>query len=185
MIPRLSLTQRSLAALLFLSLGTFACNKTSTRVFSSESAAEADVAAAADGVSAVAEPSEQTEPYVVYEEDGVAIKGADPVAYFTDAEYVPGSSEFTHDWEGVTWQFASAENRDRFASSPEQYAPQYGGFCAWAVSQGYIAPIDPEAWTVVDNRLYLNFNQKIQERWLKDVPDNIADADENWPDVLL
>lgn len=184
MIPSRSLTQLSLTALLLLSFGTVACNSTSTRVFSSESTAEADVADA-ETESAVAPETEETEPYVVYEENGVAIKGADPVAYFTDAEYVAGSTEFTHTWEGVTWQFASAENRDRFVSNPEQYAPQYGGFCAWAVSQDYIAPIDPEAWTVVDDKLYLNFNDNIQERWREDVPGNIAKADENWPDVLL
>lgn len=119
----------------------------------------------------------------VYVEDAVAIAGADPVAYFTEGAYVPGSAEFTYDWSGATWQFASAENRDQFASNPEQYAPQYGGFCAWAVSQGYTAAVDPEAWTIVDDKLYLNYDQNIQTRWEKDIPGNIAKADENWPEV--
>lgn len=123
-------------------------------------------------------------PAAVFVEDGVAIRGADPVAYFTESDYVPGSAEYTHEWGGATWQFASAENRDLFASNPEQYAPEYGGFCAWAVSQGYTASIDPTAWKVVDGKLYLNYDAKVQNRWAKDIPGNIAKADENWPNVL-
>lgn len=119
----------------------------------------------------------------VFAEDGVAIAGADPVAYFTEGAYVPGSAEFTHEWSGTTWQFASAENRDEFASNPAQYAPQYGGFCAWAVSEGYTAPIDPTAWKIVDGKLYLNYDQRIQARWERDIPGNIARADSNWPQV--
>jgi len=119
----------------------------------------------------------------VYVEDEVAIAGADPVAYFTDGAYVPGSAEFAHEWSGATWHFASAENRDEFASNPTQYAPQYGGFCAWAVSQGYTAAVDPEAWKIVDGKLYLNYDQSIQARWEKDIPGNIAKADSNWPSV--
>ncbi|MEO0396738.1 MAG: YHS domain-containing (seleno)protein [Cyanobacteria bacterium P01_A01_bin.137] len=136
--------------------------------------------------SAADSPAENTQAaaLAVFAEDGVAIGGADPVAYFTEGDYTPGSGEFTHDWEGATWQFASAENRDLFAASPEEYAPQYGGFCAWAVSQGNTAPIDPTAWKIVDGKLYLNYNAQIQNRWAKDIPGNIALADENWPSVL-
>lgn len=119
----------------------------------------------------------------VYAEDGVAIAGADPVAYFTEGAYVPGSAEFVFEWSGATWQFANAANRDEFASNPAQYAPQYGGFCAWAVSQGYTAAVDPEAWTIVDGKLYLNYDQNIQARWEKDIPGHIAQADRNWPAV--
>ena len=122
--------------------------------------------------------------YAVFAEDGVAILGSDPVAYFTEGEYTPGTEEFTHEWEGATWQFASAENRDLFAANPEEYAPQYGGFCAYAVSQGNTASIEPTAWKIVDGKLYLNYNDKIQERWAKDIPGHIAQADENWPGVL-
>ncbi|MEO0984419.1 MAG: YHS domain-containing (seleno)protein [Cyanobacteria bacterium J06639_14] len=131
-----------------------------------------------------AEAGSETSPLAVYVEDGVAIKGADPVAYFTEEAYVEGSDEFTHDWNGATWYFASAENRDAFANEPEVYAPQYGGFCAWAVSQGATAPIDPTAWKIVDGKLYLNYDDKVQARWSKDIPGNIAQADENWPGVL-
>lgn len=128
--------------------------------------------------------SEASETLAVYVEDGVAIKGADPVAYFTEDAYVQGSDEFTHDWDGATWHFASAENRDMFASDPEKFAPEYGGFCAWAVSQGSTAPIDPTAWKIVDGKLYLNYDARVQAQWSEDIPGNIAKADQNWPGVL-
>ncbi|MEM6973895.1 MAG: YHS domain-containing (seleno)protein [Pseudomonadota bacterium] len=115
---------------------------------------------------------------------GTAIDGTDPVAYFTEGRPVEGSSEFTHEWNGATWRFTSAENRDLFVAEPEKYAPQYGGYCAWAVSQGYTASTDPDAWAIVDGKLYLNYNQSVQDRWNKDVPGFIASADQNWPTVL-
>ncbi len=115
---------------------------------------------------------------------GSAISGTDPVAYFTEGRPVEGSSNFKHDWNGATWRFASAENRDLFAASPEKYAPQYGGYCAWAVSQGYTASTDPEAWKIVDGKLYLNYSKSVQETWEQDVPGNIATGDRNWPNVL-
>ncbi|MEO0820252.1 MAG: YHS domain-containing (seleno)protein [Pseudomonadota bacterium] len=115
---------------------------------------------------------------------GTAIDGTDPVAYFTESRPVEGSSDYTHDWNGATWRFSSAENRDLFAANPEKYAPQYGGYCAWAVSQGYTASTDPDAWAIVDGKLYLNYNQSVQTRWEKDVPGHIASANGNWPRVL-
>ena len=118
----------------------------------------------------------------VYAKDGIAIGGADPVAYFKEETFVEGSADFSHDWQGVTWQFASAENRDLFASAPEQYAPQYGGHCAWAVAaRNALVPIDPNAWSVVDGKLYLNANKKVQSNWDKDRAGFIAQADEKWP----
>ncbi|MEO1673682.1 MAG: YHS domain-containing (seleno)protein [Cyanobacteria bacterium J06631_2] len=118
------------------------------------------------------------------DDNGLAIRGTDPVAYFTQGSPASGKPEFSHDWSGATWLFANEEHRDLFAANPEQYAPQYGGFCAWAVSQGYTAPIDPQAWKIVDDKLYLNFNEDIQGRWEKDIPGNIQKADSNWPEVL-
>ena len=115
---------------------------------------------------------------------GTAIDGTDPVAYFTEGKPVEGSSDFTHDWNGATWRFVSAENRDKFAADPAAYAPQYGGYCAWAVAQGYTASTDPEAWSIVEGKLYLNYNKDVQARWEGDVPGNIAKADGNWPTVL-
>ncbi len=113
-----------------------------------------------------------------------AIDGTDPVAYFTEGRPVEGSSEFKHDWNGATWRSSSAENRDLFAANPEKYAPQYGGYCAWAVSQGYTASTDPEAWDIVDGKLYLNYSKRVQETWHRNVPGNISAANANWPKVL-
>ena len=112
---------------------------------------------------------------------GVAIEGTDPVAYFTESKAVEGDSDFEHEWMGATWRFASAANRDAFAADPERYAPQYGGYCAYAVSQGATAGIDPEAWKIVDGKLYLNLNKKIQERWEKDQARYIELANAKWP----
>lgn len=115
---------------------------------------------------------------------GDAIRGYDPVAYFTEGKPVKGSDEFSYDYKGTTWLFASAENKRAFEEKPEKYAPQYGGYCAWAVSQGYTASIDPDAWTIVDGRLYLNYSKSVQETWSQDVTGNIRKADANWPKVL-
>ena len=112
---------------------------------------------------------------------GVAVKGTDVVAYFTDGRAVPGEREHSFEWMGATWRFANAEHRDLFAAKPEKYAPQYGGYCAYAVSQGATAPIDPEAWKIVDDRLFLNLDRDIQQIWAQDVPGYVAKADANWP----
>ncbi|MCC7426540.1 MAG: YHS domain protein [Alphaproteobacteria bacterium] len=118
-------------------------------------------------------------------EDGVAIRGTDPVAYFTDGRPVAGRRDITAEWGGATWRFASVANRERFLAEPARYAPQYGGFCAWAVAEGYKAPIDPRAWRIVDGRLYLNYSASIQRRWERDVPGNITRADQNWPRIAV
>ena len=121
---------------------------------------------------------------VIYTEDGVAIGGTDPVAYFTEGAPVAGSPDFTHDWSGATWHFASAENRDLFAADPETYAPAYGGYCAWAVAaKGSLATTQPENWAIVDGRLFLNYNDAVQAQWNEDIPGFIAEGDRRWPDV--
>lgn len=117
----------------------------------------------------------------VFAENGVAVRGADVVAYFTVGDAVPGKPEFRHDWNGAAWHFASAQNRDAFAADPQRYAPQYGGFCAWAVANNYTAPIDPEAWRIVDGKLYLNYSRFVQLRWDMSRAANISKADANWP----
>jgi hypothetical protein len=111
----------------------------------------------------------------------VALKGYDPVAYFKQEQPVKGTPQYTNHWMGATWQFASADARDTFAASPDKYAPQYGGYCAWAVSRGYTADADPEAWKVVNGKLYLNYSKSVQRKWEGDIPGNIAKADGNWP----
>lgn len=113
-----------------------------------------------------------------------AIKGYDPVAYFTQGGPAKGRGAHSHKWMGATWYFASAENMELFAADPEKYAPQYGGYCAYAVSQGYTAKIDPDAWKIVADKLYLNFSLKVQKLWEEDIPGYIAKADANWPNIL-
>jgi hypothetical protein len=115
---------------------------------------------------------------------GVAIKGHDPVAYFTEGKPVEGTKEFTHEWMKATWRFVSAKNRDLFAKEPEKYAPQYGGYCAYAVSEGYTADIDPKSWKIVKGKLYLNYNAEAQQLWEKDISGRIAKGDVNWPNLL-
>lgn len=113
----------------------------------------------------------------------VAIDGYDPVAYFSQESAVEGSDDFAYDWNGATWHFSSAENRDLFVADPSAYAPQYGGYCAWAVSQGYTASIDPDAWSIVDGKLYLNYSMGVRQRWQQDVAGNVARGDQNWPEI--
>ena len=116
---------------------------------------------------------------------GLAIKGYDPVAYHKNNRPVKGSDNYELEWKGAKWRFASAETRQLFEADPEKYAPRYGGYCAWAVSQGYTAGVDPEnAWSIVDGKLYLNYNVDIKAKWEMDIPGHIQKADANWPGVL-
>lgn len=129
-----------------------------------------------------AAPAGAAEP--IYTKDGLALSGFDAVAYFTESRAVKGDPRFEHEWHGVRWQFVSAAHRDAFAGSPEKYAPQYGGYCAYAVSRNHTAPTDPQAWKVVDGKLYLNFDKNVRSLWEKELPDAIARADRNWPGAL-
>ena len=123
-------------------------------------------------------------PSVFSDRAGLAIRGTDPVAYFTEKKAVKGSADYTYQWKDATWRFASAANQKLFMAAPEKYAPQYGGYCAMAVASGTIAPVDPAAWSIVGGKLYLNFDRPTQTQWQQDVPGNIAKADANWPEVL-
>lgn len=114
----------------------------------------------------------------------LAVGGHDPVAYFTEGRPVKGERQFSLRHLGAEWRFASAANRDAFAAAPDKYAPQYGGYCAWAVSQGYTASGDPQFWKVVDGKLYLNYDAAVQKKWEADIPGFITKADRNWPAVL-
>jgi YHS domain-containing protein len=113
-----------------------------------------------------------------------ALGGHDAVAYFTESKAVRGSAEFEVEWSGARWRFASAASRDAFLKEPEKYAPQFGGYCAWAVSQGYTASGDPEAWTVVDGKLYINYSRSVRRSWERDATGNIRKGEANWPGVL-
>ncbi len=110
--------------------------------------------------------------------------GYDVVAYFEQGQPVEGSSKFTTEYLGATWRFASEAHLKAFEADPQRYAPQYGGYCAWAASQGYLAKGDPRHWTVVNGRLFLNYNQDIQDRWLANRDNFIQQADANWPSIL-
>lgn len=113
----------------------------------------------------------------------LAVDGYDAVAYFTDGKPVEGKKEHSYEWKGATWRFASAAHRELFAAAPEKYAPQFGGYCAWAVSQGYTADADPESWKIVDGKLYLNYNKKVQAQWEQDIAGLIVKAESNWPQL--
>ena len=113
-----------------------------------------------------------------------AVEGHDPVAYFTESRPVKGSRDFRTEYQGAEFRFASQENLDTFLADPEKYAPQFGGYCAWAVSEGYTAKGDADHWAIVDGKLYLNYDKKIQERWEQDRAAHIVKANSNWPDIL-
>jgi YHS domain-containing protein len=116
--------------------------------------------------------------------DGVAIEGYDTVAYFMDGKAIKGSEDFAFDWLGATWYFANAEHRDLFAEKPVQYAPQYGGHCAMGTAFGEsTANIDPEAWSIVNGKLYLQYSKGGREAWEQDRADRIAAADQKWPEI--
>jgi YHS domain-containing protein len=114
-------------------------------------------------------------------EHGLAIKGYDPVSYFTTGEPTPGLARFSTTYKGAAYRFVSAENRDRFIAAPEKFAPQYGGYCAYAISLNSIADIDPDEWAIVNNKLYLNNNILSQTLWSFDKSGNIVKGDRNWP----
>jgi YHS domain-containing protein len=114
----------------------------------------------------------------------LALDGYDVVAYFTEGKAVKGTAEFNHVWLGAEWHFASAASRDAFVKEPEKYAPQFGGYCAWAVAHGYTANGDPTVWKVVDGKLYLNYNQRVKEKWQEDEAGFIKQGDDNFPRFL-
>ncbi len=110
----------------------------------------------------------------------VAIKKYDTVAYFMENKALKGNKSFSLQWHGLTWYFSTKENRDLFAISPDKYAPQYDGYCAWAMSEGRKAVTDPEVWKIVDGKLYLNCSRSAFEKWIRDIPGNIRKANANW-----
>ena len=116
--------------------------------------------------------------------DNVAVSGYDPVGYFVSAKPVKGSTDITANYGGATWRFATEANRTAFLANPAKFLPQYGGYCAWAVSQGYTAPSDPNVWKIVDGKLYLNYNRSVGRDWEANAAANISRADGNWPKML-
>ena len=120
----------------------------------------------------------------IFARRGIAIRGYDPVAYFKQGRAVKGLSDFKMMYKGATFRFANQENLTDFSANPERFAPQYGGYCAWAVSHGYTASIDPDAWTIEGDKLYLNYSLRVRSQWEADKQNRIRLADQNWPAVL-
>lgn len=114
----------------------------------------------------------------------LTLDGHDPVAYFTAGKPVKGVAQHTVTWNGAAWRFASAENKAAFENEPAKFAPQFGGYCAWAVAEGYTAKGDPSAWRIVDGKLYVNYNAAVQKTWEKDIAGHVKKGGANWPKVL-
>ncbi len=112
--------------------------------------------------------------------ESVAIRGYDPVAYFRDGGPRKGSPAHAARHDGATWHFASAANKALFLADPERYKPAYGGFCAYGTSRGYLVKIEPEAWSIVEGRLYLNYDLDVRETWSKDTKTYLARSERNW-----
>lgn len=115
--------------------------------------------------------------------NNVAVGGYDAVSFFKNKP-LEGTSDFVFEYQGAEWHFSSEANRDLFKANPEAFAPQYGGYCAWAIAGGKLAKGSPKHWSIEDGRLYLNYNRKIKERWLADKANFITEADQAWPDIL-
>jgi YHS domain-containing protein len=143
-------------------------------------AAAAIALGAAAPVPALARQAEVYTPLL----SNLALAGYDAVAYFDQGRPIQGSARFETAWKGATFRFASAEHLARFKANPGAYAPQYGGYCAWAVAEGHTAKGDPTVWKLVNGKLYLNYDAAVQQRWERDIPGNIGRADRNWPRVL-
>ncbi|MCK0151887.1 YHS domain protein [Marivita sp. S6314] len=131
----------------------------------------------------LARPAFAAEPEI-YQEAGIAIDGSDPVGYFTQNGPVAGSPDRSVQYKGATWRFADQSSADAFQANPTAFAPAFGGYCAFAASRGYLAPTTPEAWTIYEDKLYLNANLRARELWLEDIPGNIAKGEANWPGIL-
>ena len=115
-----------------------------------------------------------------YQIGGIALGGYDPVSYFRQQKAARGNPEYRLRYNESTWYFTSELHRDLFATNPQQYAPQYGGFCAYAISQGQLVPVDPYAWTIHAGKLYLNYSTRVREAWRANPGRYIEAAAENW-----
>jgi len=116
----------------------------------------------------------------VFSTTGVAIRGYDPVAYFSENKPVEGSPDFSLTWQGSAWRFKDHRNLELFRQNPEKYAPQYGGYCAYGVSEDHKSPTEPAAFTIVNDKLYLNYSLKVKELWTKNRDERIVKADDLW-----
>lgn len=113
-----------------------------------------------------------------------AIRGYDAVAYFVDGAAYKGSKEFEYEWNGAKWLFVSEENMSKFKLAPESYAPQFGGYCSYAVGLGDTATADPLQFSIVDDKLYLNYSSKTKVLWEDDRDKFIENGHKNWPNLV-
>ena len=117
----------------------------------------------------------------VFNPSNKAIRGYHPVAYFTEGKAVKGNESLTYHWKDADWYFSSTQNLNSFSKNPDKYVPQYGGYCAYGLSEGHKAPTDPDAWTIVDGKLYLNYSKDIRTKWRESEKERIDKADKIWP----
>lgn len=120
----------------------------------------------------------------VYSSSGVAVNGYDVVSYFTELKPVKGSKDHSFQWKNTVWYFSSDKNLELFKSDPDKYAPQFGGYCAFGVAEDHTAPTKPDAWTIVDDKLYLNYNIDVRKMWREKQTEYIEQGNKNWPEVL-
>lgn len=135
-------------------------------------------------VAFAANPAYAEDPIYTGIFSSTAIDGHDTVAYFTEGKPVKGKDEFKAEWRGATWKFSSAENLAKFQASPEKFAPQYGGYCAWAAAQGSLAPGAADQWHIENGKLYLNYDASIKEKWLPERAKFIPQANEKYPGLV-
>jgi YHS domain-containing protein len=122
--------------------------------------------------------------HAIFQKNGVALDGFDPVAYFTDGKPLKGSSNLAYQWQDIQWHFGTQAHLEAFKANPEKYAPQFGGFCAYGVSEDHKSPTDPDAWTIVEGKLYLNYSPKVKSLWTKDIPGRLEKANKLWPALI-
>ncbi len=118
---------------------------------------------------------------IIYLTEAGAIGGYDPVAFFTEQQPVKGTKDLTYTWQDAAWHFSNANNLEAFKAAPEKYAPQYGGYCAYGTADGHLSPTQPETWTILDDKLYFNYNMAVKEKWSGNQKNYIEQADKNWP----
>ena len=135
-------------------------------------------------IASVASAQENPKHYLNVDKHGLALQGYDPVGYFTQNKAVPGDEKLTSSLHGATYRFATAENKALFDADPAKYEPQFGGFCGYAVSKGYTAKIDPEAFIIQDGRLILQYSKSVLKKWNEDPANRLKSADSNWPKIL-
>ena len=119
----------------------------------------------------------------IFQKNNLAIAGYDVVAFHTEGRATMGNKMFSYHWKDADWLFASESNLEKFRVQPEKYAPQYGGYCAYGTADGHKAPTEPDTWTIDNNKLYFNYNKKVQTNWNKDRPAFIEKANTNWPAI--